>query len=1272
MTIANIVPTPFDIEIIHRDPNTGEDVRTGKYVNRSSESRARYESHNPDTQQLYCVPGVSYRFDLNQSIDDNVVKESRSKDNFIYRLSKRHIVWEFGDGTKSTEFQPIHTYTTPGEFTVTVTMFDAAGNPKRNPYSYTFNIKNFCSDNVNWYSATAAKYGIEYTPASTPAPLELRKFTSWQNPELYSTIVMYASGSDSKPSDVENFKRNKHAHLQKLWRFVTDPTNPVPVTTTKVTEQPIRVQYAADKLFVDSNTGTGMNMVVDTSESGIDNGTTQVVGFSGSTTVYYIDDTVKNYLSRDMNPVFLFASLSADSMLIDIEESPTAVLPVKVTYLPGTQIQVTTNGIKSFTIDPVQYMTGEYTINISIVNDYGLIIKSDYDQITLTDVQTSTLSQHPFAAKVQIHDNTTGDIVPVEVRPRHLPLDTPGSGDFIMKHNHPTSADSTLSVQVYAIDPPYTPMDTPVYVLTDMYSSTAHFLTPGYAGFVNARGATYTTLPDNTMTSAVSSSVTSLVTNSVDTQDSCYSMCVNPNSAEVYIGNESTDVLLKYNLKGEQLNDSQPIYIAELVCTSGILTTDNRFKYSDVTGSAIIDELIGTKEDNTPGRFEDTQALDSLCDRFNLNTNDMNALSPSSIAADGNNDIWVTLIDGVLVVKITHDQINGHTVSAIAIPESVTSNNSNFISGLTERTSSGEYKWMPSRVVPDQHNDIWVSYTNSENVKLIKYSGAAVVSPIGGSTYPMQQLAEIDFPLGTHLEDMIIDSNNNLWVSDSISIAERHVPGTDIIRTTGGGVYFIKNDSTPSIIEHITTYQQKNQSTLEIETKLFDKPSAMTLDLSDNLYVVTGSNDIVSITTGNYAASHVFTAGTSYIEHDPNDFREVMRVSRGEVCAIDAISVNSDNRLIVVNNIDQTMVSYILPSTRDPNPDDDYTVEGVVFSATDNPQWSLMQASGDWTGIRWIRTYMKTWTSQRLLHAELPIHVKPVESDELMKLNENHDATKSFVDHTLQETINTKENLLYWFFNQVLGDNTSAPTTLGKTVFEKISNFTANNTDADICNLKNLVSLAKETGCDIRSYEYKYPGSIKRLIDMLSIKRSKLIGARDKTGMQFTKNGYANNFNHGRNIGTTAVDFNSFIVKVGTPLIARELYNSTHTMINPMAIIGETDHENYSTLHQGLTSYHLNEYDEITPTGRVKGASWNWGLSHPDDESINLYYDFYEYLPDTNYTDTDMTQLEGVIDWENSLTTASEKLTLNEWDDPTGLTSTLINKGLRKGLGLFK
>ena len=61
---------------------------------------------------------------------------TRSKDN--NRISE--YLWDFGDGATSTQAQPSHVYTEPGEYTVTLTVKDPAGNSASDTLTVTVNL----------------------------------------------------------------------------------------------------------------------------------------------------------------------------------------------------------------------------------------------------------------------------------------------------------------------------------------------------------------------------------------------------------------------------------------------------------------------------------------------------------------------------------------------------------------------------------------------------------------------------------------------------------------------------------------------------------------------------------------------------------------------------------------------------------------------------------------------------------------------------------------------------------------------------------------------------------------------------------------------------------------------------------------------------------------------------------------------------------------------------------------------------------------------------
>jgi len=1279
MSLPTLTPTYFDIEIVK------DGVPTGRYINRGTalpdkdsdykvSNSPKYDSRLTEDQFLYCVPGIQYKFSANRSIDKNLeeYKTDDRADNFTYRISKNNIVWEFGDGTTSTEYEPTHTFDTAGEFTIRVILYDMNGIPRRNVYTYTLVMRNYLNDEVIWDSPRLRDIGIEYAIVSIPFKTKLRKTVSWQNLKTLDTITMYASGSNSIPGVQKNFMKNKYAHLQKTWRFVEDLEDPVPLDQINVDDKDVYVRSSVDQMLYPRNTleaaahPTYMQLLIDNSLDDVSE--TTMIGTSGHKDVYYIDDTAKNYLSRDLEPVFLFAALSSTGDYGEGIETPTDVMPVKVTYQPATSMRISTNGMRTFAFSETLFVDSEYTLNIAALSEYNVILKSDYEQFRM---QTSYGQLQPYEMSIQIVDDNTYQPIDVDIVERDLGLTTHGSGNVIINPKQTTDS-AKLKASVKLIDPPYSPIDTNVYVLTDMHDVKARFLVPGFADPKNPLGAKYGTLADNTYVAAVDSPTLTSRLNDTDLPHSCFAVAVDPGRNVVYIANESNDTISKYSRSGELLNDELPLYIPKLICQSGVLN-QQKFRYDERDGDSILDYIYGAMI-QLPRRFEATAG--ESCDRFDLNIDTLKAMSPSSLAIDHDGNIWVTLIDGGMTVKITSGTDGEHRVTAIALPQDASANvESSIDNGVAKRTASGEMFWMPSKVVTDMKNDIWVSYTNTENIKLIKYDGRPSLDQNGEIVYNMNQLACIDsFPVGTHLDDMIIDPYNNLWVSNATSESKRLDPDTGDVIKTGGGVYHIENTQNPTIARYIETFNEHPNSTNQ---ELFDKPTAMAIDLTDTLYVATNGSSVVRIDINTYKTDRIFYGGKSWSQNDASALRVPYNDIRGRVSAIDAIGVNSDNRLLIMNNVEKKLYSYVCPSEREKTSDvldlDDYALEGVVCDFSNDETATVLQGAGDWTGMRWIQKYMKLFPANRVLTGEVDLRVSDPGSNDIVVQNENHDASQSIIDYTLQDTINSKDNLLYWFFKQIVGDIDSDVETLGKVVYSKIANFVPNTTDIDTCNAAQLRSIATQIGCDIKGFNYTYPGSIQRLVDILSIKYSTLFGSRDQTGFQLTKNGYANSFNHGRNVKPDPIaDYDNYTIRVGNRIVARELYNNNNTIIEPMAIAGDVTDPNYSTLHGGLSAYDLNLYNVIdTTTGKPTGRNWNWGLSHPNDESVFLYYDFYEYVSDSNYSNENFTQLAGVIDWNNNQTTVNEDSTLSDWQNDGGLVEMIIDKKLRKGLNLM-
>jgi len=1250
MALSTPYAIHFDIEIIQAGN------RTGRYINRGTSTASGFVTSND--LDIYCLPNIAYRFDPTSAIDASFTQyRNQSQKNISYVFSKDNILWDFGDGYTSQKLTPTHTFNTPGEYTINVTLFDHNGQPRKNPYAFKLRIKNPYPDKFNWISANYSAYGIEYTKNSQGLPLTLHRVNSWQTPEAYSTLSLYVSASNSIPGTPDSYNNNKYAHFQKLWRFTEDIADPIPIDSITTSSENISVTL--EKLPLSNTTASYKTPTYFelTENSSIDNDETFVVATSGSSSLYYIDDSAKNYLSRDIEPVFLFAASNENTAPINsihTLEQDVDVLPVKILYETCNDIQISTNGMPTFTLQKIKYTNSLNNINVSAISSDKIISKSDYPKFNLRS-STDTTPLTPFDIQFTIIDpvsayDNTNLVVTEKTYPSDLTLN--GSGSYIITPKAPTSNQAKLRADVYIQDPIYCPLDTRAYVLTSMFANYAHIIQPLIAGGGASR---WSTLADNTIDSNIATISITYDTSSHTVDDlelkEAFPVCVDPQNVHIYIGDAKRDAILKMDRHATRLNHENPINISELLCVSGVIESYNPncsldatkpHPLSNLTGNALLLNLYDAELEDLDLSYNfDITEPSSPCDFVAIGDSTNKSLSPSSISCDSTGDIWVTLIDGVLTVKI-HPNVDGtHSVTAIAIPTTT----GGTLSDLLATTASGERLYMPSRVETDKNDNIWVSYTNTEHVAMRLYnsSGCELSSYI------------FDSNDGVYLDDMLIDPSDNLWVTNSTYTPQGELNGGSIIcfrESTEGNIY----------IKHtLTTYTTPNGVEKE-----FDKPSQLTCDLTGMIYVSTGSNEIVEINPATQECKLAFYAGSEW--RDGTGYT----AAGGRRNAIDALSSNSDNKLLAVNNVDKKLYIY--------DPENSYSVvytrdlaeyNASQSSAQDGHKvinkdgYDLVQGSGDWTGIKWILKYLIPASSSRIISKEIDIHVRAPSEVDILKVNERFDATEMTASYTLQETISRNTNFIYWFFKQILGDGSSLPESLGKRIYEKIANFTSNNSDVDICNIDSLISLSEQVGFDIKRYDYTYPGAIKRLVDLFSINYTRLAGSRDKSDDVFLKNGYAADFNHGRNMGES-ITFNDYTVNVGTRLVAKELYNSYIALIEPMAIRGDEASSHWSPDHSGITQYPLSGYS----------TEWGWGLSFPSDSTVDLYYDFYDYVPNESVPDstaTDFVQVEGVIDWDNPLTTVTEEQITDvvQFNGPGGIMDNIIDQRLRTGFELF-
>ncbi len=277
------------------------------------------------------------------------------------------------------------------------------------------------------------------------------------------------------------------------------------------------------------------------------------------------------------------------------------------------------------------------------------------------------------------------------------------------------------------------------------------------------------------------------------------------------------------------------------------------------------------------------------------------------------------------------------------------------------------------------------------------------------------------------------------------------------------------------------------------------------------------------------------------------------------------------------------------------------------------------------------------------------------------KVNEDVNYQQKFKDLRFQESLADTDRFFDDFIGTIVGALTSSPNTLGKRTHEKISNFVTNIRSPDTCNVNALFSLAEEVGLDLAEFErnkFTSPPDFARIIDILSIKQSKLWGERNQFKENFNDIGNCESAYYGNNLGTE-LDIATAVLTAGGSygdIVLYEIFSREYRTVSSDLLSSTfVDFRNITNQSYELSSYNTH---------------WGWGLALPAGVSgleIKEYYKFY------NFVDTaEGTQLEGMINWSDALTTVVETVsTRNEWFGDGQVMDNILTYELFKGLRLF-
>lgn len=288
----------------------------------------------------------------------------------------------------------------------------------------------------------------------------------------------------------------------------------------------------------------------------------------------------------------------------------------------------------------------------------------------------------------------------------------------------------------------------------------------------------------------------------------------------------------------------------------------------------------------------------------------------------------------------------------------------------------------------------------------------------------------------------------------------------------------------------------------------------------------------------------------------------------------------------------------------------------------------------------------------------------------IMKINEDFDYVETLKSYALMPRLKDQTSLFDEFFAYVGGTQESSPNSIGKRYYEKIANFTRNNADVDGANITQLYGLFGEINYQDKNYNIKFPSDLQRVMDLLSINYSKLLGSNTGFSSNYQKYAGVDAQYSQTNLGPQLTD--SSIINAGQNIVTYQYFGNVYTTVTPSTVAcNTTELAAYSAANplsvditfNGLSSYPLSAYQN----------NWNWGL--PNDvnwSSITQQYNFYLQTPTVV---TSINKLDGYIDWYNNMTTLSAiqfNSNLSTYFTMSGgLMEQYIGNALRRGVGLI-
>jgi len=330
-------------------------------------------------------------------------------------------------------------------------------------------------------------------------------------------------------------------------------------------------------------------------------------------------------------------------------------------------------------------------------------------------------------------------------------------------------------------------------------------------------------------------------------------------------------------------------------------------------------------------------------------------------------------------------------------------------------------------------------------------------------------------------------------------------------------------------------------------------------------------------------------------------------------------------------------------------------------------------------------------------------NINPSDYFTVAKQNEDIDFEDSFKEIAIQPLFSDAKILMNDFIGSIFGDISATQDSVGKATYEKIQNFFDNNTALDYSNIDQLDGMLQMLDLP-KLTKYSLPPKLKRLVNILSIGKSRLFGERNRNMSNYQTYGYVGNEFYGTNLGQEIGPGDKIIN--GDTIIAFEKYSGIYTTLNttlPLSasnspIVQTTDGYVYTSSTGTLlssTSEELSEGVEITLeqlefcpllleselsllTDALSSSTeyyilsdynstWGWPLVSGGGRDITDIYTFY-------YQASSLGEInDSVINFSDPNNTLSYNITsYDDWSKDDGIMSNIFANSLYEGLNLFE